>query len=193
MSNAFDARVLLQEHRAKLAAIAPYPWGPVEAWIAGVRPLIRAHFGVHLEDFEQCSKTPRWYEPAYFAGTSRSGVRLDNFDRANASARQHDSAAAEKARATLLAFIDGLLSLPPPQGAAPQRNALILAPAEVRVQQTYNFHGPVNQAVLDGSRASMSSTTTICESTVGAAAVGPGAAAVGDVSASTTLETDDKE
>lgn len=301
MLEPFDPRALLQEHRDKLAALTPYPWAPVEAWIAGIRPLIRAHFAAHQADFDEVAKTPSWYQGIYMAGSSRWGGRTDNFARVDASARQHDSAEAERAKSKLLAFIEGVLSLSPPvtpqnahaspitarlselieelentpahpwsgvsawaAGARPffktkvsefledfdnhvkhpprannppevdpispypvdperqrqlrenaeyadareneanaqtafkalrlflrgVRDTLLLPPVEPWAQprsgDTYNFNGPVNQAAFGGSTASTSSTATISESNVGAAAIGAASTATGHVKKSST-------
>src|SRR5689334_928090 len=108
----------LREVRQRLAELDPYPWEPVEAWIASAKPLIKAHYRDHFDDFLAVAATPHWYEaiivvPGRYSdvdprrGRSADHVadRPDDEDRVNART-------ARSAKKKILSFVDGLLDLP---------------------------------------------------------------------------------
>jgi hypothetical protein len=163
MADPFDPLAKLKANRDKLAALTPYPWEPVKAWINGVRPLIRAHFSAHQADFEACAKDPRWAQPIYVASTSRSGQRRDNFASADASPLQENTKLASGAVAGLLSFVDGVLELPLAPTTAPAASAS--AVQTVHGPQ-YNFTNSPFGAGAFGAGSTATGQMTISPSTL---------------------------
>lgn len=97
--------------REQLANLAPHPWAPIQAWAAKARPLFRAHLGEHLADFENEVKTPRWSEHIMVSGEHRYGNRHDNFAEASAAEEREDTLLATDRKASILAFLDGLIDV----------------------------------------------------------------------------------
>jgi hypothetical protein len=112
----------LRALRQRLAELDPYPWEPVEVWIASARPLMKAQFGEHFDEFKAIAATPEWYSPVYVAagGDRRWGSETDdNFADEDARKAREDRTRAAAAKAKILAFVDGLLDLPSSLDLAP--------------------------------------------------------------------------
>ena len=115
----------LRTLRQRLADLEPYPWEPVEAWIASAKPLIKAHYGAHVGDFVVVTTTPMWCEmPLFASGGGRwGGPQRDNFAQAAATEEREDRKLSAAAKAKMLGFLDGLLDLPGVEPAAPATKA----------------------------------------------------------------------
>lgn len=116
------ARDQLTKLRERLAATEPWPWTNIETWMAQARPLVRAEYTEHLDDFARVVEPPRWAQYAVAGSADRrssaeSSVLIGGTARAHAEAENRDRALA--ARSRVLAFVDGLLALPVPTFAAP--------------------------------------------------------------------------
>jgi anti-anti-sigma regulatory factor len=159
----------LRALRERLAQLEPYPWQPVEAWIASATPLIKAHYREMFEDFVSATATPRWCElPRFSSGGGRRGEpRRDNFAEAAAVEQREDRKSASAAKEKILALLDGLIDLPPLVAQPPA-----LAGAIRHQSGAYYHHGDV---IMSGSKFD----TNITGSNVGAFGQGDGATVTG--------------
>jgi hypothetical protein len=161
----------LRELRQRLAELEPYPWEPIEAWIASARPLITAHYAAHAEAFLSEAATPKWYYALRVAsgGGRWGGPRVNNFDDASAREGRENRKRAAAAQAKILAFVDGLLDLPPLPALSPH------TPHDSNRDQTVHHH--YGGVTMSDPKFSITNTN----STIGAQAVGDHATATGSV------------
>ena len=170
-------RQALVDARERLERLDPYDWVAVEAWVASIRPLVVAALPRQVEGFDRVTKTPGWVAGPLFASTDRSGRHRDNF----AEAARTDEAANKKiasgAQQKILAFIGGLHALPalPPEpGAESTGGRLVIhnyGEAQVGDKYTTKIEGGSN---------------------VGAMAVGTGAKAMGNVTVTSQVPTQEQ-
>jgi hypothetical protein len=109
--------------RDGLMGLEPYPWSLIDTWIASARPLMRAHYGEHFDDFVAVTATPKWYYGLYVPASD--GGRWGKPSRGNGAelhARENDTnqKLAAAAKANILGFLVGLLSLPKAPAARPK-------------------------------------------------------------------------
>lgn len=99
----------LEKRLAELRETPAYPWAPIAAWIARTKPLFESALREFRAGFDEAIKEPRWATPMYFATTSRSGVRTDNFQQANDSAEVSNRRIAEEKKLSLESYLVGVL------------------------------------------------------------------------------------
>jgi Effector-associated domain 5 len=110
----------LRALRQRLAELEPYPWDPVEEWIAYARSLIKEHYSTHADDFLVVVKQPGWYAairsvPGPYSSVdprNQGAPRRDSSAEAAASEARENRKIATAAKSRILAFLDGLLDLP---------------------------------------------------------------------------------
>lgn len=153
-------RELLRRARQRLENIDPYDWDAVIAWTASVRPLLVAAVPEQVDGFDSVTATPRWTAGVLMASTDRYGRRQDNFAQVAAMEEKSNRKMAAAAQQRILATIDAILCLP--EGSRQQDPMVIIHNhGEAQVGDKY--------------------TTNITGATMGAVAVGPGAAATGRI------------
>ncbi|XXY48541.1 hypothetical protein WME91_51915 [Sorangium sp. So ce269] len=172
-----DAQEKLQNLRQRLMAMEPYPWEPVEAWIAAARPLIKAIYNDHFDDFLEVTKAPHWsYVPRVSSSRSIWDDRPRRDNSAEAAATEHriNGQRAAAAKEKILAFVDGLLDLPE---VPPLLAKSLTKSRDSAVAQYYN-----GDVIMGGQK----NTSNISGSTVGAVSTGDYSQATGSVTINRT-------
>lgn len=108
----------------------------MEVWIKRAQPFIRTALPDHLEDFKNLTETPQW--TFSYSYCTDSG---DIFHGGSGNEEKFDTDLCEEAKAKLLAWLDGMISLPaesppitpPAEPLVRVRNILNRIPAVTRV------------------------------------------------------------
>jgi len=161
-----ESQKRLTRLKARLEATDSWPWNNIEAWVSSATPLIKRGFGDFYDEFMNVTKRPSWTMlPRFSSGGSMwdGTPPRDNFASAAAAEDKSNRKKAEQVKLNTLAFLEGLLDLPPADVSSP-------APQPVS-GHTIHAQGDVN--IGDATK------TTFNNSSVGAAATAPAAVALG--------------
>lgn len=131
---------VLRRRREELAALqcdSPN-WSKVQAWIAGVTPLLQDRYPNHLDEFRRLS-TPKWISLPRVAGGEDSGyVNTIAADKE----RTWNNQVAKNTVGEILSFLDGLLEL---EASEPDEDRPPEDPVALLEQLFSRFHAVARQ------------------------------------------------
>lgn len=161
-----EAQKKLAKLKDRLEATEASPWSNIEAWISSATPLIKMAYRDFYDDFATLTAEPKWSSfPRASSGGGRHGPRRDNFARAAAGEEKENRRKSEGVKTNFLAFLDGLLDLPPAAEPRPSGHSVVGG-------HTIHANGDVNFGT--------STKTSFKNSRVGAAATAPAAVATAE-------------